>query len=388
MIKIVKTSTVPISLSVLLKGQLKFLSKYFEIVGVSSPGPELGEIARREDVRVQEVHMERGINPLKDAVSLINMVKLLRKERPMIIHSITPKAGLISMLAGWITGVPIRMHTFTGLIFPSKTGVLQKLLIMMDKLLCFAATNIYPEGNGVKKDLIKFRITDKELSILGNGNVNGVDLEYFDTNLFSDLDKENIRSKINLSKDDFVFVFVGRLVRDKGVNELIGAFDELVKTNGKIKLLLIGSEESDLDPLHRSSLDAISTNPNIIKLGFQKDIRPFLAISDCMVFPSYREGFPNVVLQAGAMEVPCIVTDINGSNEIISDGINGVIVPVKDENSLKNAMIRIYNNPDLLMSFKLNTRKIIEEKFDQKYVWTCILEEYQRLINEKNKNNV
>ncbi|MGJ1205955.1 glycosyltransferase, partial [Sphingobacterium lactis] len=144
MIKIVKTSTVPISLSVLLKGQLKFLSKYFEIVGVSSPGPELGEIARREDVRVQEVHMERGINPLKDAVSLINMVKLLRKERPMIIHSITPKAGLISMLAGWITGVPIRMHTFTGLIFPSKTGVLQKLLIMMDKLLCFAATNIYP----------------------------------------------------------------------------------------------------------------------------------------------------------------------------------------------------------------------------------------------------
>ncbi|MGJ1205396.1 glycosyltransferase, partial [Sphingobacterium lactis] len=278
--------------------------------------------------------------------------------------------------------------TFTGLIFPSKTGVLQKLLIMMDKLLCFAATNIYPKGNGVKKDLIKFRITDKELSILGNGNVNGVDLEYFDTNLFSDLDKENIRSKINLSKDDFVFVFVGRLVRDKGVNELIGAFDELVKTNGKIKLLLIGSEESDLDPLHRSSLDAISTNPNIIKLGFQKDIRPFLAISDCMVFPSYREGFPNVVLQAGAMEVPCIVTDINGSNEIISDGINGVIVPVKDENSLKNAMIRIYNNPDLLMSFKLNTRKIIEEKFDQKYVWTCILEEYQRLINEKNKNNV
>ena len=148
--KIIRTSTVPESLYGLLKGQLKYLSQYFEVVGVSSKGQFLKETSKREEIRTIDVDMERGISPFKDLISLFKLYKVLLKEKPLIIHSITPKAGLLSMLAAKFAGVPIRMHTFTGLIFPTRKGYVQKLLISMDKLLCWAATNIYPEGNGVK----------------------------------------------------------------------------------------------------------------------------------------------------------------------------------------------------------------------------------------------
>lgn len=384
MIKIVRTSTIPMSLSILLKGQLKFLSNYFQIIGVSSPGHDLEEVSLRESILVREVAMERGISPLKDLVSLIRMVKVLKEEKPMVIHSITPKAGLISMIAGWVVGVPIRMHTFTGLIFPSKKGFLKHILILMDKVLCLAATNVYPEGNGVKSDLLKYNITSKRLKVLGNGNINGVDLSHFDSTLISSDEKNSLKAKYDISIDDFVYVFVGRLVGDKGVNELVSAFDNLVTNNRRLKLILIGEHESKLDPLSKKSYNTIVENDNIIEVGFQKDIRPFLSISDCLVFPSYREGFPNVVLQAGAMELPCIVSDINGSNEIIVDGVNGLIIPVKNESALEKTMKTVYESPELIKKLSSNARKIIVDKFDQNYVWNCIVEEYRRLINQKN----
>lgn len=325
--------------------------------------------------------MQRPISPIKDVVSLVKLFLLFQKEKPQIIHSITPKAGLLSMLAAKFAGVPIRMHTFTGLIFPSKKGAMQKILIAMDRLLCWAATDIYPEGEGVKKDLQKFKITHKPLKIIGNGNVNGIDLDYFNPTIVSEEQKALLKQELGISASDFVFVFVGRLVRDKGINELVSAFSKL-KTQSS-KLLLVGPLEQELDPLLPETLNEINNNPNIKSVGFQKDIRPFLAISNVFVFPSYREGFPNVVLQAGAMNLPSIVTNISGSNEIIIEGKNGTIISSKDTESLKSAMEKFQANSLEMAKMSSVSRQYISRRFEQSFVWNELVKEYQKLVDER-----
>jgi glycosyltransferase involved in cell wall biosynthesis len=279
------------------------------------------------------------------------------------------------MVASKMAGVPIRIHTFTGLIFPTKTGLLQKILIAMDKILCKAATNIYPEGNGVKTDLENYKITNKPLSVIANGNVNGIDLTYFDPKLFSEQDNIQLKKELNIKKEDFVFIFVGRLVRDKGINELVKAFSILNRLN--TKLLLVGPLETELDPLDKETLAEIKNNKNIISVGYQDDVRPFFSISNALAFPSYREGFPNVVLQAGAMNLPGIVTNINGCNEIIEEGKNGFIIPVKNMEVLCENMSKIIDNTQ----FKLSCREMIRSRFEQKMMWEALMNEYKVLEN-------
>ena len=378
--KIIRTSTVPQSLNILLKGQLDFLNTTFEIKGVSSAGVDLVEVQKREGIETFSVNMERGISPIKDLISLFKLYIYFKKEKPTIVHSITPKAGLLTMLAGKLAGVPVRMHTFTGLIFPTRKGAFQKLLIKMDQLLCWAATNIYPEGNGVKEDLINYKITSKPLKVLANGNVNGIDLVHFSKNQISTIEQSNLKKELNLKDEDFIFVFVGRLVGDKGINELVSAFSKLNKQNAK--LLLVGPLESELDPLEESTLNEIKDNLNIISVGFQKDVRPYFAIANALVFPSYREGFPNVVMQAGAMELPSIVTNINGCNEIIIEGENGMIIPTQNSDAILQSMQRLIDDKSYYKQLKDNARPMISSRYEQQVVWDALLSEYKLLTNE------
>ncbi len=379
--KLVRISTVPMSLNVLLKGQLKFLNSYFRVIAISGSGKDLDEIRSREKVNVYAIAMEREISPIRDFVSLVRLYLYFKCEKPRIIHSITPKAGLLAMLAGKLARVPIRIHTFTGLIFPSKRGLMQRLLIAMDRLLCWSATHIYPEGEGVKKDLISYQITDKPLRVLANGNVNGIDTLHFSPAQVQNDQKMQLRQELGVLPDDFVFVFVGRLVGDKGINELVSAFSE--SDIPKAKLLLVGGEERDLDPLKAETITEMERNPNIISVGFQKDVRPYLAISHCLAFPSYREGFPNVVMQAGAMGLPSIVSDINGCNEIVIEGENGLIVPVKNQSELKNAMCRIWEDSTLYQRLRENSRRLITSRYEQSVVWDALLEEYHTILKAK-----
>lgn len=384
-IKLIRIATVPQSLSILIKGQLRFLSERFEIIGISSPGYELDEVNVREGVKVFPIKMERGISPFRDLISLFKLYNEFRKEKPTIVHSITPKAGLLTMLAGKMAGVPIRMHTFTGLIFPTRTGFTQKLLIKMDQLLCWSATNIYPEGNGVKNDLINYKITSKPLHVIANGNVNGVDLEYFVKNNISEETQAQLKKELNIQSNDFVFIFVGRLVGDKGINELVEAFSKLKTQNSK--LLLVGPLETELDPLEESTLKEIESNLNIISVGFQKDVRAYFAVANALVFPSYREGFPNVVMQAGAMELPSIVSDINGCNEIIVEGGNGTIIPVKNVEAISTAMQKLMEDKNYYLSLKNNARIMIQSRYEQSFVWNALLDEYNSLINKLETRN-
>lgn len=384
--KLIRTSTIPLSLNVLLKGQLRFLSTYFEVIGISSSGPLLEEVAEREGVAVDVVEMERGISPFKDFISLVQLVSKFRKEKPLIVHSITPKAGLLTMLAGKLAGVPIRIHTFTGLIFPSKEGLTHQLLILMDKLLCWSATHIYPEGEGVKNDLLRYEITSKDLRVLASGNVNGIDTKSFSKGALTVLETNELKGSLGILETDFVFVFVGRLVGDKGINELIKAFQEIDKDN--VKLILVGPLETELDPLETDTLHSLTTNKNIVSVGFQKDVRAYFAISDALVFPSYREGFPNVVMQAGAMELPSIVTNINGCNEIIVEGENGTIIPVKNSKAIREAMLRFVDDKVYYEKIKSKARSMICSRYEQAVVWEAIRGEYFRLLKEKGFKHV
>lgn len=376
--RLVIVTTVPITIQGILKEQPKFMNNYFEVLIISSPSEVLNQIGESENLPVYGVEMHRGINVLKDILSLVSMVYRLNKLKPDIIHSYTPKAGLIAMLASFICRVPIRVHTFTGLIFPTSTGIKKKILIWMDRLICACATTIVPEGNGVKNDLIHYGITHKQLAVIGSGNIAGVDTALFcrQTVINQGLHLSLIK-QLDLPVNAFVFCFVGRFTQDKGFTELLSAFNELPDN---AHLLLVGEMDERL-PLPNESTQTLNSHSRIHNIGWQSDVRPALAISNVLVLPSYREGFPNTPLQAGAMELPCIVSDINGCNEIIKKDFNGWIVPVKDSNALANAMLKSMQT-DNLDQLGLQARANIVEKFERQTHWQNMLNFYkQQLAN-------
>jgi glycosyltransferase involved in cell wall biosynthesis len=260
-------------------------------------------------------------------------------------------------------------------------------LNFVEKFTYACATNVYPNSKGLYQFIVNEElVSSKKLRVIANGSSNGIDTSFFDSEKISEVEKEELRTKLNIHNTDFVFIFVGRLVGDKGINELIEAFSKI--NDNKVKLLLVGEYEHDLDALFEDTIEEIQKHPNIISVGFQRDVRPYFAISNCLVFPSYREGFPNVVMQAGAMELPSIVSNINGCNEIIEEGINGTIIPVKDSSSLFESMLKMVNNEHWRCQLAGNARDKIVSRYEQHLVWDAILNEYKRLLIEKGLRNV
>ena len=384
--KLIRITTVPISFKVLLKGQLRFMtSNGFDVKGVSSEGEELREIHENEGIVMEAINMSRKITPFQDLKSLWEMWNFLRKEKPQIVHTHTPKAGIIGMLAARLAGVPHRLHTVAGLPLMEATGIKRKILNFVEKLTYSSATRVYPNSKGLYDFILQNNFTQSnKLKIIANGSSNGINTTFFSPAQVSEIEKVKLGEKLNIQPDDFVFVFVGRIVSDKGINELIKAFSELQTAENNqltgIKLLLVGGLESDLDPLNPETLAEINQNKDIISVGFQQDVRPFFAISDALAFPSYREGFPNVVMQAGAMGLPSIVSDINGCNEIIVEGENGLIIPPKNVEKLKEKMLTLARDKNLYTKLKENSRRMIESRYEQSVVWNALLEEYEGLL--------
>lgn len=378
--KIIRVTTVPVSLGGLLKGQHRFMSSYYEIVGISSNGPELLETSKNEEIRVIPVQMTRQITPFQDLKSLYQLYKVFRKEKPFIVHSHTPKAGTLSMLAAKLAGVPNRLHTIAGLPLLEVMGKKRTLLNMVEKATYSCATMIYPNSFGLTEIIREHKFTKpSKLKVIANGSSNGIDTSFFDPSLHSEKEKKSLKKDLGIQDSDFVFVFVGRLVKDKGINELTSAFRKLNTQYKNAKLLLVGDYEKELDPLLAETEQEINTNPNVISVGWQKDVRPYFAISDILAFPSYREGFPNVVMQSGAMGLPSIVTDINGCNEIIKESLNGLIIPPKNSEKLLNAMQKVIVDPEFVKKMASNSRSTIQTSYEQSVVWNGLLEEYKSL---------
>ena len=406
--KLIRVTTADISLNSLLKGQLKFLNQYFEVIGVAKDTGVLKEVSEREGIRVVDAPLERPISLVKDIKGLWFLYRLFRKEKPWCVHANTPKGSLLAMIAAWFACVPHRVYTVTGLRYQGAHGMLRTILKTMERLSCLFATNVIPEGQGVLQCLKRDNITKKVLRVIHYGNINGKDTEFFSRdstietaslkltdkqiylrNLSEKEARSIVRSELGFSNNDFIFVFIGRLVNDKGLGELADAIRKLENENLEIKLLLIGEIDGEDDALAKDKLNYLMQSKNVKYIGVQSDIRPYLMASDVLVFPSYREGFPNVPLEAGALGLPAIVTNINGSNEIVEDGVNGKIIQAPLDNNgmrvnditneLYTMMKWFFHHPEEVKRMGENARPIICERYEQHNVWKAILEYYKQL---------
>ncbi len=354
------------------KGQVNILKEYFNVELVSSAGNYMDEMCSLHNVAGHKLDMKREISIFNDFFSLIKLIVLFFKIKPYIVHGNTPKASLLSMIAAWITRVPKRIYYVHGLRYYGEVGIKRKLLMFLEKVSCYFATHIVAVSEGVKEGLKKDNLSNKDVLLIWNGSVNGIDLEYFDP---EKTDVSTVRNLYGIDDNDFVFGFIGRLVGDKGVNELVGAFKELNKFHKNIKLLLVGRFENELDPLSKLTIDEIENNKNIINAGLQKDVRSFLSSMHVFSFPSYREGFGLVLMEAGAMNIPSISSDIIGCRDIINNN-NGLLIKSKDQQDLFNKMRYSIENQEQINEMAKKSRNIVKDKFEQKELWKKSLEMY------------
>lgn len=376
--KLIIITTVPMSLATLVKGQAKYLSSYFDVKLVTSFSEKNQEISKDEGVELKSIDMTRQITIIKDLKALIELYKYFKNQKPDIVYTFTPKAGLLGMMASFLSRVPVRIHNVVGMPLMEATGKKFILLKFIERLTYFFSTNLFCNSFGLKK-FINENLTKKDVKVIAQGSINGVDTEFFKNTKTLD-EQELIRDKFKIDKKDFVITFVGRIVKDKGINELIEAFINLSKKYNNLKLLLVGDYEEHLNPIKNENKILIDSLDSIITVGFQNDIRDFLSITDLFVLPSYREGLPNSLIEAGSFGIPLLATNINGCNEIIDDGITGILVEKKSAKKLEEAIDKLLEDKELYNSIKLKVRDRIIEKYEQKYFWNELKNEIKKSI--------
>ena len=376
--KLIIITTVPMSLATLVKDQAKYLSSYFDVKLVTSFSEKNQEISKADGVELKSIDMTRQITIIKDLRALIELYKYFKNQKPDIVYTFTPKAGLLGMIATFLSRVPVRIHNIVGMPLMEATGKKFILLKFIERLTYLFSTNLFCNSFGLKK-FINENLTKKDVKVIAQGSINGVDTEFFKNTKTLD-EKELIRDKFKIDKKDFVITFVGRIVKDKGINELIEAFINLSKKYNNLKLLLVGDYEEHLNPIKNENKILIDSLDSIITVGFQNDIRDFLSITDLFVLPSYREGLPNSLIEAGSFGIPLLATNINGCNEIIDDGITGILVEKKSAKKLEEAIDKLLEDKELYNSIKLKVRDRIIEKYEQKYFWNELKNEIKKSI--------
>lgn len=388
-LKIVRITTVPISFRLLLTNQLEFFQAHgFDVYAVSGKD-DISGYPFSGTIPFIQIPFTRRISPFADLICLIKLIRILKQIKPHIVHTHTPKAGFLGMMAAWLCGVPIRLHTVAGLPWIDKSGVSRKIFMFIEWLTYFFSTSIYPNSVGLTGFIQSvFPSFCRKIKIIGKGSSNGIDVAYFspDKNIYESA--RAIRAQYHIPDHAIVIGFVGRLVRDKGIGELLAAFKLIVQENTGVYLMLVGPEEPERDPLLPADRAFITSHPNIIAPGFQEDVRPWLMSMDVFVFPSYREGFPNALLQAACMSRACIATNINGNDEIIQDKFSGILVPVKDIENLKNAIRFLIQDKNLRELYGQRAREFVIAHFSRQLVWQELLNEYNTFKCILEKKNV
>jgi glycosyltransferase involved in cell wall biosynthesis/lipopolysaccharide/colanic/teichoic acid biosynthesis glycosyltransferase len=386
--RLMRITTVPLSLHKLLRGQMSYMkSQGFDVLMVSADGPELEQVVKNEDCPHVVVPMTRKITPWQDILCLIQLIRLIRKFRPDIVHSHTPKAGLLGMLAAKITGVPIRIHTIAGLPLTESKGLKKAVLKIVERVTAWASQHVYVNSQCLA-DYIKVQkilSNSINLKVIGKGSSNGIDLSNYKRNTVDEDYEKQILETSEIKRGGRVWLFVGRLVKDKGVFELFNAFCEVQKRYPNDQLWLVGPTE-DGDSLNTYIENIILNHPGVKMWGYQENVKPFMKLASALVLPSYREGFPNVALQAAAMECPMILSDINGCNELVTDGFNGLLVPIKCADSIRDAIFKMRTMEAQKISFVKKSKKLVVKQFDQTVIWKAIKDEYFAAIRKLNEH--
>lgn len=380
--KLIRITTAPLSLNVLLRGQMRYMNENgFEVIMVSSDGPELELVKRNEGCRHHIIPMTRKMTPFTDLRCLWLMYKFLKNEKPDIVHSHTPKAGLIAMMAARFAGVKIRVHTIAGLRFMTSKGMGRRILVAMEKLTATFATNVWPNSFSLLKYIKEHSLVESsKLEVIGTGSSNGIDLLRYS---LSSLNTGKIQETKDLVKYDeklIYFLSVGRLVHDKGIDELVHAFIALYQENDKLRLILVGAFEDEVDPVSDETKNILKMHPGIILTGWSNSVEYFMQFSFALVHPSHREGFPNVLLQAGAMSCPVICSAIQGNVDIVEHEKTGLLFEVKNQAELQRRLEQALANTAGLRSYAKALRSKIEQQYDQPVVHRHIYDRYHQLL--------
>ena len=382
---IVRITTVPISLKVLLKGQLNFMQQNgFKVIAVSAYGKEVDELIQQENCDHFAIPFTRNISPIQDIICVIKLVKYLKKVKPTIVHTHTPKAGFIGMLAAYFARVPVRLHTIAGLPWSIENGLKKIILKTVEKTTVIASSKVYVNSKNLFLYLQNEKINSKKITFLGNGTTNGIDVNYFHTTTEIEQKAKELKQLNNVKQEAWVWLFVGRVVKDKGIQELLEAFCQLQKKYLHDQLWIVGEIENELDPLDEVFKIELNTNAQVKKFGFQKDVRPYYAAANMLVFPSYREGFPNVPMQAALMDCGLILSNINGCNEIVEHNKTGLLVEVQSAIDVLNKMFFARENKLLVNECKIVAKANIIKYYSQDVVWNNLLDEYKILIIHNN----
>ena len=380
--KLIRITTAPISLNVLLRGQMRYMNEHgFEVVMVSSDGNELETVKANEQCRHHIIPMTRRMTPFKDLRCLWLLYRFFKKEKPDIVHSHTPKAGLLAMMAAKLAGVKLRIHTIAGLRYVTTKGFGRRVLIAMEKLTGKSATHVWPNSFSLEKFIKENRLVDpKKLEVIGWGSSNGINLTRYSVTALKEEKLLETKRIIQYDSKLIYFLSVGRIVHDKGMDELLNAFVRLHAVNPDVRLILVGAFEDEVDPVSDKARLLIKTHPAVIMAGWSDAVEYFMPLSFALVHPSHREGFPNVLLQAGAMNCPIICSRIEGNIDIVEHLKTGLIFEVKNEEQLFQQMDYALKNQALLKQYSGVLRSNIEQHFDQPIVHSLLHKKYHELL--------
>jgi len=380
--KLIRITTVPISLKYLITGQMKYMAKNgFEVTMMSADGPEITEVIEQEGVPHIKIPLTRKITPLQDLKALWILYRQLSRIKPEIVHTHTPKAGIIGMLAAWLARVPIRLHTVAGLPLQTTTGNKRKLLEWIETITYAFATGVWPNSQSLYNFIIENKFAKKEkLHIIGSGSSNGISIDEFNPETLDQKTLSDISKSIDYNPQNKYLLFVGRVVRDKGIEELVLVFEELQKKYANLKLVIVGPLENDLDPLSLGTTESIAKNESIITTGFSKEVKYFMHLADLFIFPSHREGFPNVPMQAGLMSCPVVASRITGNIDLINHMETGLLHEKADIVTLKKELEFAINHPEKMQELSFNFKVVIKNTFARKKMQKLIFNEYQKLL--------
>ncbi len=379
--KLIRITTVPMALRYLLPGQMQFMKQNgFEVIMISADGAELQDVIQNEQCRHIVVPMTRKITPLQDFKCLISLIKIFKQEKPDIVHTHTPKAGLLGMWAAKLSGVKIRIHTVAGMPLMVEKGFKLHLLTFIEKLTYKAANQVWPNSGSLYNYIVEHKFTTvKKLKIIGKGSTNGINTSRFNKNVLDEKIIQQVKASINFSSEAVYLLCIGRLVADKGIVELVNVFSLLQKKYGNLKLVLTGDFENELDPLPAATLQQIQTDSNIIHIKWTQQVEYYMHIASYFVFPSHREGFPNVLLQAGAMQLPIICSRITGNIDIVTPQQTGLIFEKANEQQMEMQIEYAINNPQQMQQMATALQEIIKKDYQRENIWQLILKEYQLL---------
>jgi len=380
-VRICRAVTVPFTFDTLLHEQLRYLAEEgMDVTLVSSPGPVLEEIGKSLHLSYHAVPMARKPEPRRDLVSLFVLTRLFRHKRFDIVHSSTPKAGLLTALAGVLARVPVRIHTFTGQVWVGMGGLSRGIMRQCDWLMGRLNTHCYADSGSQRDFLVnEGLIAASRISVLGAGSISGVDLERFNPEVFGGKRAIAPQRELGVSEQSLVILFVGRLTKDKGIRELVSAFRMLQIDGRDVELILVGPFEPERDPLPRETLYELSHNPRIHVVGFSREPEKYMAIADVFCLPSYREGFGSVVIEAAAMGVPAVVSRVVGLVDAVIDGETGLLVSPKEVDALRCALTKMLSAPEIRHRMGRAARERAVRDFDSRIVNRMVAEEYRKL---------